>query len=147
MNHSKQRVEAFSDAVFAFAATLIVVSLEVPDHFDDLKEIIYLFPSFALSFLALALIWKTHYNLFRRIEHINNSLIYLNLLFLFVVLFYVFPLKFLTGTLTFKSRFSSLDQLGEIFIIYGIGFMLVFFLFSLMYKSASKIHEGEKKSI
>ena len=145
MIHSKERIEAFSDAVFAFAATLIVVSLEVPERFDDLMAVIKVFPNFAVSFLALVLIWKTHYNMFRRIEKINDTIIFVNLLFLFVVLFYVFPLKFLAGTLSGKSHFQNIDELAQLFVIYGIGFVLVFLLFSQLYRIASKIATPENK--
>jgi uncharacterized membrane protein len=47
------RLEAFSDAVFAFALTLLVVSLEVPRSYDDLIHALRNFIAFAVSFGAL----------------------------------------------------------------------------------------------
>ncbi len=38
LKHSKSRLESISDSIFAFAATLVVVSLDVPESFDVLKE-------------------------------------------------------------------------------------------------------------
>src|SRR5438094_8721957 len=57
------RLESFSDAVFGFALTLLVVSLAVPKSFDDLVATMGGFPAFALRFLLLALIWNLHYKL------------------------------------------------------------------------------------
>ena len=60
------RLESFSDAVFAFALTLLVVSLDVPKTFTDLVTTMRGFPAFALCFLLLALIWNGHYRYCRR---------------------------------------------------------------------------------
>lgn len=60
------RLESFSDAVFGFALTLLVVSLDAPRTFDDLVGTMRGFPSFAICFLFLALIWNTHYKFCRR---------------------------------------------------------------------------------
>ena len=64
--HESTRIEAFSDAMFAFAATLLVVSLEVPRDFGELVSNLRGFLPFALSFAALYFIWVAHTNVFRR---------------------------------------------------------------------------------
>lgn len=138
MIHSQERLEAFSDAVFAFAATLIVVSFEIPDDYNGLMELMSGFVSFGLSFLALILIWKVHYNYFRRIQQIDNTIISMNMLLLFVVLFYVYPMKFLANSMTGKARLTSFDQLASVFIIYGIGFVLIFSFIAMMYWYAAR---------
>src|SRR5262245_759916 len=60
------RVEGFSDAVFAFAVTLLVVSLEVPQTFHELRESMDGFVAFALGFALLFWIWFQQYLFFRR---------------------------------------------------------------------------------
>jgi uncharacterized membrane protein len=47
------RVEGFSDAVLAFAVTLLVISLEVPTTFNELLEKMHGFIAFAISFAML----------------------------------------------------------------------------------------------
>ena len=89
------RVEAFSDVVFGFALTLLVVSLEVPHTFNQLLATMSGFVPFAISFAILAQVWWVHHNFFRRYGLQDGPTILLNLILLFVILFYVYPLKFL----------------------------------------------------
>src|SRR3954469_10228981 len=89
------RLESFSDAVFGFALTLLVVSLDVPKTFNDLVATMRGFPAFALCFLFLALIWNGHYRFCRRYGLNDGTTRFLTCVMLFLVLFYVYPLKFL----------------------------------------------------
>ncbi len=141
--HSKSRLESFSDSVFAFAATLLVVSLEVPDNFALLKEQLSGFYSFGLSFLALVLIWRVHYNFFRRIEQVNNWIIGLNMCLLFTILYFVYPLKFLTSLPIGKSPLYF-DDLAILFQLYSLGFTLIFVCIAAMYWAAARmdIHQN-----
>src|SRR5688500_679664 len=63
-----ERLEAFSDSVFGFAATLLVVTLEVPRTYPELEASLWGFVPFAMSFLALCLLWTTHRAFFRRYQ-------------------------------------------------------------------------------
>src|SRR5438128_11265535 len=89
------RLESFSDAVFGFALTLLVVSLDVPKSFNDLLTTMRGFPAFAICFLLLALIWNGHYKFCRRYGLDDGTTRFLTCVMLFLVLFYVYPLKFL----------------------------------------------------
>jgi uncharacterized membrane protein len=87
--HEITRVEAFSDAVFAFALTLLVVSLEVPDSYDKLIELMAGFVPFACSFALLTWLWYEHNVFFRRYGLQDPYTVALNAILLFVVLFYI----------------------------------------------------------
>ena len=136
------RLESFSDGVFAFAATLLVVSLEVPDSFDLLKAQLSGFISFGVSFGALVLIWRTHYNYFRRTTCRDNVVVTINMILLFVVLYFVYPLKFLAMAIFNRSNYNikidSANDLAELFILYGIGFTLIFLCFAILYWRSAK---------
>ncbi len=139
-NRDISRLEGFSDAVFAFAATLLVVSLQVPSSFSELISQLYGFFGFAVTFGALVAIWTVHNAFFRRYAMTDGWTVFLNSALLFVVLFYVFPLKFLTdsgvgaiGLGDSVVRLESWDELRQIFILYSAGFGAVFLCVSLLY--------------
>src|SRR5262252_258574 len=127
------RVEGFSDAVFAFAITLLVVSLEVPKTFHELIATIRGFPAFAVCFALLFQVWWRHYRFFRNYDLEDAYVIAWTGALLFVVLFYVYPLKFV-WSLPFaelQGRRAGVDvitvgQVPTLFAIYGAGVICVF---------------------
>ncbi len=144
--HNIGRIEALSDAVFAFAATLLVVSLgtEASDSIIDVD--FRLFTGFAISFFVLLTFWFLHYNFFRRTTYMDNWIIALNGVLLFVVLYYVFPLKSLVNS-WFITQGMTPDKLAGLFELYGIGFALIFLCFSLMYYRAFQKEKQLDESI
>ncbi|EDP95039.1 TMEM175 family protein [Kordia algicida OT-1] len=137
IKHSKNRLESLSDAVFAFAATLMVVNLGANADFSSLKEELPMFISFGISFFVMIALWKLHYNFFRRTKYVDNWIIAYNTFFLFMILFYVFPLKSLATAVILKTR-MSITELSELFQLYSVGFSLIFLCLVLMYKRAYK---------
>src|SRR5215469_888562 len=102
------RLEAFCDVVFGFALTLLVVSLEVPRNYAELMAAIRGFVPFAACFAQLILIWRAHYRFSRRYGLEDPYTVFLNVVLLFLVLFYVYPLKFV-----FTTLFDQLTGGGE----------------------------------
>jgi uncharacterized membrane protein len=141
--HDISRLEAFSDAVFAFALTLLVVALDVPKSYDELMTLMGGFVPFAASFALLTWIWYEHNVFFRKYGLQDPLTTTLNAVLLFVVLFYVYPLKFLfTAAFSFFIPALGLklalrpEQLARIFAIYGAGFVVLFTMFALLYLQA-----------
>ena len=143
------RLESFSDAVFGFALTLLVVSLDVPKSFGDLVNTMRGFPAFAICFLLLALIWNGHYKFCRRYGLDDGTARFLTCVMLFLVLFYVYPLKFLfnlsiTGLLFGAGPPISMTgpQLSMLLMIYGFGFAAVYLAMALLYVHAWRLRHA-----
>lgn len=142
------RLESFSDAVFGFALTLLVVSLDVPKTFADLTAMLRGFPAFAICFLFLAMIWHSHYRFCRRYGLDDTPTIVLTCLMLFLVLFFVYPLKFLFN-FSVTSMFQGSNAAGRLtapqfttlMTIYGVGFAAVYGSLYLLYAHAYKLRE------
>lgn len=134
---SMSRIDGFSDVVFGFALTLIVVSLDVPRNFADLHHLLRGFPPFAVTFLMLMLVWHTHYKFFRRYGLHDIGTIWLNGAVLFCVLFYVYPLKFMfAAALGTGVTIDSAQQARELTLLYCAGFSSIYFLFAGLYANA-----------
>lgn len=137
---SISRVEGFADCAFGFAVTLLVVSLEVPKTFDGLVAVLQGIPSFALSFAVLGWIWFTQFRFFRRYGLEDMRTVVLTLVLLFVVLCYVYPLKFLYAVSLGGADLSEHD-LRLLFVIYGVGLTTTFLVMALMYANAYRQRE------
>ncbi len=139
------RLEAFCDVVFGFALTLLVVSLEVPRNYQELMAAVRGFVPFAACFAQLILIWRAHYRFSRRYGLEDPYTVFLNVVLLFLVLFYVYPLKFvftiLFDEITGRSAAGELGwhEASVLMRLYAAGFVSVFLLFALMYAHAYKL--------
>ncbi len=151
-SHEVSRIEAFSDVVFGFALTLLVVSLEVPRTFNDLLTDMRGFLPFAVCFAIFALVWWQHHNFFRRYGLDDAITATLNFVLLFVMLFYTYPLKFLFtgmfGQFTYAAaaegkpgRWIEGNQSASLMIIYGLGYATVYLVFVLLYWNALRQRE------
>ncbi|HET9439868.1 MAG TPA: TMEM175 family protein [Longimicrobiales bacterium] len=137
------RIEALTDAVFGFAITFLFVSFDVPSDFDALMVQLRGFVPFAACFALLILVWMYHYKLFGRFDLDDGMTLFLNSILLFVVLFYIFPLKFVfTSLLGRAATFSNWEQVRSMMTLYALGFMAVFLVFGLMYFHAIRRRES-----
>jgi uncharacterized membrane protein len=150
------RIEGLADAVFGFALTLLVVSLEVPNTFDELLATMRGFFAFAISGWLLYSVWFDHYMFFRRYGLQDNVTLHLSSVLLFVVLFYVYPLKFLFTALMdellgFRTQVGSSTgatveeikpgQWPLLVVLFGVGFVVVQLVFFLLYWRAYALRD------
>lgn len=143
------RIETFSDAVFALAVTLLVLSSTVPETFQDLRDSFADIIPFGICISLLMIIWYQHYIFFIRYGFKDVKIVAINAVLLFLVLVYVYPLKFLFQVLyklfmagitsddeKIKYLFSEVikrEDAQELMIIYGLGGAAVFILLAIMY--------------
>jgi uncharacterized membrane protein len=135
--HSTSRIQALSDGVFAFASTLLVVNVGLNEDIVSFNEELPKFISFGVSFFVMMGIWYVHYNFFRRTKYIDNWIIAFNMILLFNILFYVFPIKSLIGS-AIGGKPITIELFSQIFQLYSIGFAAIFGCISLMYYRAYK---------
>ncbi len=138
-----RRIEAFSDAVFAFAVTLLVVSLEVPRSAQDLFVAVRGFVAFGICFAFLVAFWIEHARFFKHYPLNDARTVTLNMLLLFVLLLYVYPLKFLFSMLADSLLWRlptpgihSADEVSALMVIYGLGFLALNVILVLMKRNA-----------
>lgn len=144
------RLENFSDAVFALAITLLLISTSPPSTFSQIVKFTFDLIPFMMCITLIVLIWHEHFVFYYRYGLRNNRVIFLNTLFLIIVLFYVYPLKFLTKLSLFtiaipfdiewligdlKAMMKG-GNMSDLMIIYGVGAASVFFVLVLMYRYA-----------
>ncbi len=146
---NQTRIETFSDAVFAFAFTLVVLSSSVPETFTELKASLREIIPFLICIVLIVVIWYQHYIFFLRYGLQNTKTVVINTFLLFLLLIYVYPLKFLAGFLfelyaglitgegaRFNEQYVP-DMDGNFLMTsYGLGAMLIFLTIALLYKHA-----------
>jgi uncharacterized membrane protein len=89
------RVEAFSDGVIAIAITLLVLEVRVPDAHGGLGDALaHQWPSYVayvLTFFLIGIMWVNHHAMFREVERIDRTLLFLNIMLLMGIAFLPFP--------------------------------------------------------
>ncbi len=154
------RLENLSDAVFGFAITLLVITSEVPKGYLELQVSMYGFLGFIFCTMLLLSLWNNHSNFFLHYGLEDKATKALNALFLFVLLFYVYPLKYLfsyLGTviyalikrnlgdesLAFKQAWEvmakqelSVLEWKDLMIRFGLGLFFIYLIILLMHLHA-----------
>jgi uncharacterized membrane protein len=138
--HEVSRIEAFSDVIFGFAISLLVVSLEAPKTYAQMMEVLRGFLPFTICFWIFIDIWFEHHHFYKRYALQDKTTMGLNTFLLFVILFYVYPLKYMftLDTQSLMGQRVDLPPGGAtvLFTIYGIGVTAVFWLLAAMYGNA-----------
>lgn len=138
------RLEGLTDGVFAFAVTLLVIALEVPRTFDGLLDVMRGFPAFVICFALLMMFWNAHFRYHRRYGLEDTFTRVMTMAILVLVLFFVYPLKFLFTLVTFNlfglagmpPKLSGPEEVRLLYLIYGLGFAGIWSLYAVLYAQA-----------
>src|ERR1700716_3245152 len=132
------RLEAFSDGVFAIAATLLVLELRVPADEPDLTHaLLQLWPAYAaylVSFLTIGIIWVNHHTLLEHCTRVDRRFLYLNLLLLIAVGIVPFP------TALVDQYILSDHGATAALVVYGLGGLLIALAFPGIFLYATHDH-------
>ncbi len=140
------RVEALTDMVFAFSLTLLVVSNAPPATFDELTTQLWGFPGFAAAFAMMLLLWHSHYIFFRRYALEDGWTTTLNAGLLFLIVFFIYPLKYLATMLSAFLRSvaegaptppMSFEHARDSLVFVSIAYAAVFLMLALLYRHAA----------
>ena len=162
---NSSRLENLTDAIFGFAITLLVIASQVPTTYVELQVSMYGFLGFIFCIMLLLGLWNNHNNFFLHYGLQDQTIKVLNFLFLFVLLFYVYPLKYLFSYLgtAIYARIKlgmgddsdalkmvmnevleadlSYGQWVDIMIRFGMGLFLMYLFLFLMHLNAYRKKE------
>ena len=138
-SHEVTRIEAFSDAVFGFAVSLLVISLEVPKNSGELLASLWGMIPFSFCFLIIFWVWRAQYKFFRRYGLHDSVTIALNGILLFFMLGFMYPVKFMFSSIFLsKIYFVRPQDFAPLVMFYNSGFAIISFLFCFMHFNALK---------
>lgn len=140
------RSEAFFDAAFAFAITLMVISIdEIPDSAEKLINALKSVPAFAASFLLIVLFWRGHADWTRRYGLNDRYSQRLSLMLVFIVLVFIYPLRMVFGSffgfatagwLPTQVNLNTIDDFRLMFVVFALGFGAMGVCMVLLYRHA-----------
>ncbi len=127
---NKNRLEAFSDGVFAIIITIMVLEIKIPhsSNWADLQALIPVFISYFMSFLFIAIYWGNHHHLLHSIRRVSTNMIWANM----NLLFWLSLVPFVTGWMG-ENHFAE-----NTVATYGIILFISGFAYSILQKEIEK---------
>ena len=128
------RLETFTDAAFAFAVTLLVISVDdVPNSYDEFVAALKKIPAFIMCFIQLMLFWWGHHQWSRRYGLEDGWSMVWSLALVAMVLIFIYPLRvifatyfaYVTGEVLPMPFDLDGSQIGALFVVFGVGFSLM----------------------
>jgi uncharacterized membrane protein len=133
-----ERVEAFSDGVFAIAMTLLVLDIKVPHDLAPGRTLAQALGSqwptylaFVTSFVTILIMWVNHHRLFMHIGRWDDRLLFANGLLLLGIVLVPFPTALVADYLGSAGQTTAA-------VVYNGTFIVISLFFNVVWKSASR---------
>lgn len=142
------RIETFVDAAFAFAFTLLVISIDtIPSSTQELLTLSLDIPAFVASASTIGVIWYAHSRWSRAFGLQDPITVMLSIILVIFVLIFVYPIK-LMFRITFAyfsdnyfnyglDTFEQLD-ISILIIYFSLGFLFLSIIYILLYINTLK---------
>jgi|SRR6185369_7742917 TMEM175 potassium channel family protein len=121
----KGRLEAFSDGVLAIIITIMVLELHAPQHaahFSDLKPLLPVFLTYAMSFVYVGIYWNNHHHMLQVTQHVTGAVLWANL----HLLFWLSLVPFVTGWLGENAIAKAPTALyGFVLLMSGVAYTIL----------------------
>jgi uncharacterized membrane protein len=127
------RLEAFSDGVFAIAATLLILDVRLPATGGVTHGFLHIWPSYAayaLAFITIGIMWINHHTVFGCIDRVDRTFLTINVIFLMVIAFVPFPTRVLAEHLLHDAKPAA--------FAYGLTMVLMAAVYNLLWFYAAK---------
>ena len=131
----KNRMEAFSDGVFAIIITIMVLEMKVPhgDDFAALRPLLPVFLTYVLSFIYLGIYWNNHHHMLHVTQHVSGAILWANL----HLLFWLSLFPFVTGWMG-ENHFTVLPT-----ALYGVVLLMAAVAYWILQQTIIARHGGE----
>lgn len=145
------RIETFVDAAFAFAFTMLVISIdEIPDTVPELLSLSRDIPAFVISATIIGSIWVAHTIWSRTFGLQDRITLYLSLGLVMLVLTFVYPIKLMVqlsisylsgGALQQNLEIMELSDVVSLMVYFGMGLMALSLILIALYQNSLRQRE------
>src|SRR5215472_2268027 len=130
----KNRIEAFADGIFAFAATLLILNIAVDQTHALGPQLLRIWPSYAayaISFITIGIIGANHHQVMHQVAHVDRFFLMVTVLFLMFIAFIPFPTRLLASDIQTSDAEAAA-------LVYGITLTGTAVLFNVLWRYAAR---------
>jgi uncharacterized membrane protein len=148
------RIETFVDAAFAFAFTMLVISIdEIPESPPELLALSRDIPAFIISAAIIGAVWLAHATWSRTFGLQDGATVFLSLGLVMLVLIFVYPIKLMVQATVFYLSRGALginvfdtpgwenNSVADLFVYFSLGLIALSIIIICLYQNALRFRE------